>query len=558
MVAEDREGNIWVPTFGGGLNKLDAKTGKFKHYVEKNGLPNNVVYGVLIDEKGFVWLSTNKGLSRFDPVSETFRSYTSHDGLQSNEFNYGAYFLAKNGEMFFGGLNGLNYFFPDQIKENPYIPKVVFTNFKIANKEVVISDTSVLSKHISVTEEIELFYRERDFTVEFASLHYSLPENNRYAFMLEGFDSDWTITSANEVKYTNLDEGVYTLKVKGSNSDGVWNEKPIALKIIIHPPFYKQRSVIVIAIFVFLGSVFALYRIRVRRAERNNRILEQKVRESTQELRREKEKAEQANELMQEANKKITDSIRYALRIQEAIIPSAEEVREIFEDSFVLFKPRDIVSGDFYWCSEIDGYKFVAVLDCTGHGVPGAFMSVIGFSLLEQIIKVQKIYDPGKILDVMDEDVVHWLRQDKDTMSGTAKRRDGMDMVLVRIAPDNKTTFSGAKNSVFVAHNGVVQEYKGEKFSIGGLLLHADKKEFHTFDLPCEKGDYIYLSSDGYFDQFGGEQGRKFTKRRFTEVLRKNAHLSGVQQCALLEEIFTQWRGKNNQIDDLLVLGLRV
>jgi serine phosphatase RsbU (regulator of sigma subunit) len=185
-------------------------------------------------------------------------------------------------------------------------------------------------------------------------------------------------------------------------------------------------------------------------------------------------------------------------------------------------------------------------------------MSVIGFSLLEQIIKVQKIFDPGKILDVMDEDVVHWLRQDKDTMAGTAKRRDGMDMVLVRIDKEDKVCFSGAKNSVFVAHANRVEEYKSEKFSIGGLLLHADKKEFRTFDLPCEKGDCVYLSSDGYFDQFGGDAGRKFTKRRFTEVLLKASTLPGEKQLELLTTTFEEWRGENNQIDDLLVLGIRI
>ncbi len=264
---------IWIGTAGGGLNRFDIEEETFIHFTEKQGLPNNVVYGILPDSKSNLWLSTNKGLSKFDPQKGTFRNYDVRDGLQSNEFNTGAYYKSKSGEMFFGGINGLNYFFPDEIKDNPFKPGIVFTNLKIRDSYISCKDSSgILQKTISETKKIILPYDYEVVTFEFASLDYSSPGKNLYAYKLENFNNDWIYSgSVRTATFTNLDPGEYTLFVKGSNNDGVWNDTGAALEIIITPPWWRTNWAFAsYGIFILMG-IFAVDRMMRRKVIRKER-----------------------------------------------------------------------------------------------------------------------------------------------------------------------------------------------------------------------------------------------------------------------------------------------
>ncbi|MDP2362937.1 MAG: two-component regulator propeller domain-containing protein [Ignavibacteria bacterium] len=234
-IYEDSDGILWIGTYGGGLSRFDPKKDSVKTYTELDGLPNDVVYGILPDRAGNLWLSTNKGISRFNPKKGTFRNFDVRDGLQSNEFNQSAFFGSPGGELFFGGVNGFNAFLPEEIKENNFIPPVYITNFKVFDK--------ILSVPYPLTNDsdpIELSYSENFFSFEFVSLNYTAPEKNKYAYMLEGFDKNWhTVASSQRyASYTNLDPGKYVLRVKGSNNDGIWNEAGTSVIILIEPPFW--------------------------------------------------------------------------------------------------------------------------------------------------------------------------------------------------------------------------------------------------------------------------------------------------------------------------------
>ncbi|MHB1687658.1 MAG: ligand-binding sensor domain-containing protein [Ignavibacteriaceae bacterium] len=247
-ICEDKQGNLWIGTYGGGLNKLPvdqqnlpAGKAKFIRYSTKDGLPSNIIYGILEDDNGNLWLSTDNGLSKFDPAKQIFRNYNESDGLQSNQFFWGAALKSKNGELFFGGINGFNAFYPSSLKDNPYIPPVVITDFNIFNKPVPIEQNgSPLKKYIAETDKITLSYSQNVFSFEFAALDYTSPNKNQYAYMMEGFDKGW-VNSGNRhfVTYTNLDPGEYTFYVRGSNNDGVWNTSGASIKIIILPPFWR-------------------------------------------------------------------------------------------------------------------------------------------------------------------------------------------------------------------------------------------------------------------------------------------------------------------------------
>ncbi|HLP46474.1 MAG TPA: triple tyrosine motif-containing protein, partial [Candidatus Kapabacteria bacterium] len=255
-IFKDKSGILWIGTGGGGLNKFNIQTGTFTHYTMKNGLPNNVIYGILEDSKGNLWLSTNKGLSCFDPVSEIFKNYDIKAGLQGYEFNGGAFYKTQSGEMFFGGQNGFNSFYPDRIEKNNHIPPVVITDLKLFNKPVDIKSGSPLEKHISYTKEITLSYTDNIFSLEFAALDYNNPPKNQYKYMLEGLHKNWIYLGyQHNISFTGLEPGKYILRVKASNNDGIWNETGTSLKIIITPPFWKTwwfRFLCLIGIFMLL------------------------------------------------------------------------------------------------------------------------------------------------------------------------------------------------------------------------------------------------------------------------------------------------------------------
>jgi len=260
-------GMLWLGTWGGGLNRFDRQTGEFVRFREKDGLPNEVVYGILEDDHGNLWLSTNKGIARFNPQTGIFKNYNVLDGLQSNEFNAGAYHKspAPRDEMFFGGINGFNAFHPDSVKDNHYIPPLVITAFKKFD-ETIAGD-------ISAAGEFELPYKDKYLTFEFVALDYTHPEKNQYAFMLEGFNNDWIYSGTRRfASYTNLDPGTYVFKVKGSNNDGVWNEQGLAVKITITPPLWKTWWAYALYVLITASLLYGVRRYELNRLRLKNQL----------------------------------------------------------------------------------------------------------------------------------------------------------------------------------------------------------------------------------------------------------------------------------------------
>ena len=299
----------------------------------------------------------------------------------------------------------------------------------------------------------------------------------------------------------------------------------------------------------------------------NERELEGKVEERTEELAQQKARAEEILSDLQ-------DSISYALRIQQAILPSEQERKEVIYDSAVFYQPRDVVSGDFYWFKSVGSRRMFAAIDCTGHGVPGAFLSLVGHNALDRVTKVYT--EPHKVLDKLNEHVLMLLRQDIRTEASIPAEllrdlalpveqlpstymggQDGMDLAMVAINWEHMTVeFAGANNPLFLVRNGELQEYKSDKFAI--CSFEPGAKNYEVQKLDVQSGDTLFLATDGFVDQFGGPRGKKFMRRRFRELLVETASLPVSEHEAHLRAKFEDWRGDEEQVDDVLVVSMRV
>ena len=771
-ITEDDEGNIWIGT-ANGLNKFDVKKGVFTVFTEKDGLPNNVIHAVVCDLQNRIWVSTSQGVAELDPYAKTIRSYDMSDGLQSNEFISGSVFQEKiidevtgkekQGFIYFGGINGFNRFNPDSLSYNTQVPKLVFTQFSLFNK--VVSPTeknSYLKKTIPYTSEIKLPYDANVFSIEFSVLDFITPHKTKYSYYLEGFDKEWHSTNRNFVTYTNLASGSYILKVKGSNSDGIWNDAGIEMNIIVTPPFWRTWWFITLAVFLSLAVTVGGYNIRTYQIQEQKRRLEYQVEERTNELAEktwelesqtkqlesqnsllekqskeiqvaydnvnilsevgqkitstldmrqmietvyqnvsalmpvdrfgigvfneesqrlefpffveadnyfpfhtksltdkkrlsvlcyenqkeivvqdfEKENKNYINEqatdgiemelgkmpksaayfplsveqhaigiltvqsfqkdaysnqhltilrslaaytsialdnaraykTIETNNRNITDSIRYALTIQQAMLPEKELLNSLFDSHFVIFKPLSIVSGDFYWVSKLETEEegviktriYAAVIDCTGHGVPGGFMSVIGKTLLDEIVQTQQVKEPAQILELLDKNTRAVLKQDQTSND------DGMDVALlcmekIESVEDNykqkfKLTFSGAKRPLYFVKKSdkepKVKTIKGNRRSIGGRTRN-NPVPFTDNELILEKGSIIYLTTDGFADQPNPER-KKIGSLHLRKAIEINATKVMVKQRTNLLNLLKEHQQESGQIDDISLIGIKV
>lgn len=545
-IYQDDKGNMWFGT-GVGLNKYTPSTGNYVNYFEKEGLPNDYIYCILPDKEGNLWMSTNKGLSKFNPNTSNeggsaFKNYDEGDGLAENEFNQGAALKSSDGRLFFGGMNGMVGFHPEKVVGNTHLPPVYITSCRLFGKPY--QPDSLISGKKSLT----FSWKNNTLSFSFVGLDYEIPSKNKYSYMLEGVDKDWSVPSTMHfASYAQLPPGDYVFKVRACNNDGVWNNTGASLHIHIIPPFWRTTWFYVLCIVLAIVFIFWYTEYRTRRVEKEKKVLEAKVEARTHEL------AQRTRELA-EKNKDITSSIEYAKRIQQAILPPLDEIRKHLPDTFILYLPKDIVSGDFYWFGEKDDKLVIAAADCTGHGVPGALMSMIGHNLLNQIVLEQGITQPATVLNHLNSMVQTVLKQGISNIDTT----DGMDIALCTIHKNtNELEYAGAYRPLVMVRDGSTIKLDADKKPIGGSQMGLERTfKNHTHKL--HKGDTVYIFSDGYADQFGGPSSKKFMLKRFIDkLLEISGQAADAQEKQLLDTI-QNWKGANEQVDDILVIGISI
>ncbi|WP_258105532.1 sensor histidine kinase [Marinoscillum sp. MHG1-6] len=304
-----RDGSLWAGSVSRGLYEFDMDGTILNNYDVSNGLADNTIHAILEDNSGSLWVSTNNGLSQLDPKTQEINNYYKQDGLQGNLFYELSAEKSRSGEFFFGGYNGFNSFLPDSLRANDFIPPIYFTDFKVFNKSVVPGSSDlILNEHISVAKSVRLTSKHTVFSIEFAGINYTNPQNNDYAYILENFEKEWNyVDNKMNATYTNLDPGEYVFKVKVSNNDGVWNDQPATLKIIVEPAFWQTGIFRVGVIFIFFAGMVGYYYVRFERIKRQRKMLKTLVQERTLELEERKKEIEGQAEKLQIQNKKLQE-----------------------------------------------------------------------------------------------------------------------------------------------------------------------------------------------------------------------------------------------------------
>ena len=542
-VSEDRTGLMWISTEGDGVFSYNGNN--LNKFSVREGLLSNFCYGIVSDHIGNIWVMHLNGLSVMKPYQDKFMPFKRDAALPEFSYIQNSFFNSDSeDEVFFGTSKGM-------VKVNAHALNVNQVEPLLSFEKITINNLSIPSRKDTV-----LRYGSYDLSFVFNGICLDNPTGMEYKYIMEGLEDDWHYLNAEtrKVNYAKLRDGIYTFKILAKNYDGIWTTKPLTFTIEIKEPIWKK----IWFYLIIAGFLFVIVRLIIRQRTKSlietKKSLEKLIDEKTLQIKDEKNKIESLYTVLEDKNKDITDSINYALKIQQSLLPDHDSLLSEL-DCMIFYKPKDVVSGDFYWYKKTDQYLFIACVDCTGHGVPGAFMSIIGCSYLNELTKSNTELLPSQILKSLDEEVVRALKQDEQ---GSSSNRDGMDISLCKIDLKNGwMDFSGAGRPLYFVRNGEVEKIKGTPFSVGGVH-HGFAKEFTNHRLNYLSGDAFFIFSDGFGDQIGGEKTKKFSSKKLGLIFETYAHMPMKNIRQKLEETFNEWKGDKEQTDDVLVIAFRL
>lgn len=443
-------------------------------------------------------------------------------------------------------------------KEKPYPVESLMNLFQLGDKVIPLADCSSRKR-------ITTSYDQNELDIEIVSGDFAAP-GYRSRYFIEGVNQDWnTDIGLTWGYYRSLPPGAYTLQYQSEEAKGKWGLVS-SIDFRVRKPWWKSTVALISYVLSILLLFISIIRIRERFLRHEKVRLEQLVDERTEEIRNHLEEIESQrdeieaqrdllhdqNSVILQQKQDLTDSIDYAVRIQESLLPDNGSLKELIPEHFVLFMPKDVVSGDFYWFAQVGDAVIIVGADCTGHGVPGALISMLGLTYLDEIVKTNGILSPASILDELRARIINALQQE-----GRANEvRDGMDVVALTLYPARQELFfAGAKNPLYVVAGEEIVVHKGNRFAVS---FSDEILPFTEHHISLDKGSMVYLFSDGFPDQFGGPNNKKYKYKPFREFLYSiNREPTDVQHRKLRQEL-DEWIGDNPQIDDILVMGIRV
>jgi ligand-binding sensor domain-containing protein/serine phosphatase RsbU (regulator of sigma subunit) len=531
-ITEDKNGGIWVATQGNGIFKFQNDS--ISSINRSNDLMSNYCYSILADSENNIWIGHSKGFSRYNTVTgvmKVFGTEYAKDGI----CNPDAIIESPDKKILIGTTEGLVIY--DRLKDRKKsIPP--FTNINY----VIINDVQY-----PYQPSYTLPYKKYRILVNYTGIYFSDPGKVYYSTYLENFDPDYSKLSASREVLYSLGDGDYNFNLISVNEEGLSQNQPLTFSLLIKRPFWRTWWAILIWIALLAAILIFIIRQRDKSQKKIQLYLEKELDARTKVVM--KQKAE-----IELQNIEITDSINYAKRIQTSILPDINKLKETFKDAFIMFHPRDIVSGDFYWFDHLEEDRFILVCaDSTGHGVPGAFMSMIGSTLLQDIVTRKRISKPSEILTLLDKQIFSTLNQNVEL----GVSNDGMDMVVCEFNIKTRhIRFASAMRPVIIVLDGEPYYIKGNRSSVGGESVI--EKYFDDQEYYLSEGDIIYLFSDGLPDQFGGADGKKMKIARLKKLIEQISRLPMNEQKEALSKFYFEWKGNYEQVDDILFMGVKV
>jgi ligand-binding sensor domain-containing protein/serine phosphatase RsbU (regulator of sigma subunit) len=555
----DDVGRIFLGNKTKGLTIVDGDN--VKNFTTKDGLLSNSVFSIVFDKDNIVWIGTEKGINKliFDKNLNLIKieSITETNGLISA-------LVIKNGLQLIDnflwvatnkGLGKINTTTKSDTR-NP--SKIVLSDIRLFFEKVDWKTYENITTDIfGIPNELILEYNQNHLTFSFNTLSINTQE---YSTKLEGWDNDWSPYSPNsEAVYSNLQPGVYTLKVKSRDNYGIESENILEFSVTITPPFWQTWWFRITVLVFIIGMLYLLFKLRTAALLKRQEELEATVEERTREVVEEKKQVEYQKHLVDEKNQEISDSINYAERIQRAMLANHKLLDEYFNEYFVFFQPKDVVSGDFYWASKLtNGDLAIVNADSTGHGVPGAIMSMLNMNSLKEAVVGKEISEPHDILTYTRKVIKETLMNDGSAEGG----KDGMDCSLLCFSKNSPTIkFAAANNPVWVVRtleNNEKEfiEFKPDKMPVG--KHDRDHEPFNLQEFEYQKGDVIYTLTDGMPDQFGGPKGKKYMYKKLKTFLSEISELPMEAQKEKIHAEFMDWMQSEEQVDDVCIIGVRV
>ncbi len=530
--AQTSEGGYLLATLGNGVIYLNGDS--VRSLSTADGMMSNYCYSILADTDKKIWVGHERGFSRFDPTLGNMSVFsTSFAG--GGDCNPNSIFESSDGTIMVGTTGGLIIYDRKKDQKGSYAP---------INNIVSVTIGDSVYPYMAI---YKLPYAKYVVKVAYVGISLSNPGLIKYRTMLGNYDEVWSsYSNEREVTY-RLPDGSFRFSMESVSESGISSVTQGAFEIIVKRPLWRRWWFIIIVVSI-LGVVVALIiRIREENQRKMRLLLEKELQERTKEVVRQKEEIELQNT-------EITDSINYARRIQSSILPDVSRLTESFPEAFIVFIPRDIVSGDFYWFDRVGEDRFIVVCaDSTGHGVPGAFMSMIGSTLIQDIVTRKNVTRPSEILTLLDKQIFSTLNRNLDV----GVSNDGMDMVVCEFnIKTRQLRFASAMRPVIIIMGGEPVYIKGNRSSVGGTAY--TEKFFDDQEYYLDKGDAIYLFSDGFPDQFGGEDGKKMKVVRLKKLIESLADVPMSKQQEYITNFFYSWKGDHEQVDDILFMGIRV
>lgn len=571
-LAVHKSGNIIIGTNGGGVYQFDiskSDTTAISQLISENELGTGIVKSLAFVNDSQLIVGTFDGFrtATFNHALKisSIKKYGINDGFIGQECLENSLFVDENKNVWFGTVNGLTKYSPANEVHSTVQPKIKIKDIQLFFKSVNWNDRKIQIENWNNVPASETFnHTENHLTFKFETPTFGSPDKLFYSYILEGEETEWSPPkNSDEITFSGLEPGKYIFKVKSVTENGIWSE-PQQFTFTITPPWYKTK--------IFYGTTFLLLvafmagyiKWREKKLIQEKERLEKIVEERTREVVLEKKIVEEQKHIIEAKHKEITDSINYAERIQKNFLATKDTLDKNLNEYFILFKPRNVVSGDFYWAENLsDGNFIIATADSTGHGVPGAIMSLLNTTSLEKA--VEHYTQPADILNHTRQTIIERLKRDGSKEGG----KDGMDCSLIVLSPPTpegrvKMLVACANNPVWIVRtqpspNGDWErflEIKPDKMPVG----KHDKQNipFTQYEIDLQKGDIIYSLTDGFPDQFGGDKGKKFMAKNLRELLVSNAHLPMQKQYEILEKTFVDWVGTLEQVDDVTVIGIKI